>query len=104
MDVTIEKLIYGGDGLAHDSGATIFVPFVLPAERVAISPVEQKKKFLRAQLARAVVESLSFSVRAMVDAMVAATGQLAELVLAPWSPIAAVEHEHDGPMFERARE
>jgi glycerol kinase len=32
-----------------------------------------------AQLARAVVESLSFSVRAMVDAMVAATGQLAEL-------------------------
>jgi glycerol kinase len=32
-----------------------------------------------AQLARAVVESLSFSVRAMVDAMVAATGELAAL-------------------------
>jgi glycerol kinase len=33
----------------------------------------------RAQLARAVVESLSFSVRAMVDAMVSATGPLASL-------------------------
>jgi len=32
-----------------------------------------------AQLARAVVESLAFSVRAMVDAMVAATGELAVL-------------------------
>jgi len=32
-----------------------------------------------AQLARAVIESLAFSVRAMVDAMVAATGELAEL-------------------------
>lgn len=50
MEVTIEKLIYGGDGLAHHEGATIFVPFVLPAERVSAEPVEQKKKFVRAQL------------------------------------------------------
>ena len=34
MDVTIEKLIYGGEGLAHHEGATVFVPFVLPGERV----------------------------------------------------------------------
>lgn len=50
MDVTIEKLIYGGDGLAHHEGSTVFVPFVLPAERVAVSPVEQKKKFVRARV------------------------------------------------------
>jgi len=56
-DVTIEKLIYGGDGLAHDGGSTIFVPFVLPAERVGISPVEQKKKFVRARLDRVVSPS-----------------------------------------------
>src|SRR5271154_1437393 len=50
MDITIEKLIYGGDGLAHHEGSTVFVPFVLPAERVAVSPVEQKKKFVRARV------------------------------------------------------
>ncbi len=50
MDVTIEKLIYGGDGLAHHEGSTVFIPFVLPAERVAALPVEQKKKFVRARV------------------------------------------------------
>ncbi len=49
FEVKIEKLIYGGDGLAHHEGATVFVPFVLPAERVAALPIEQKKKFIRAQ-------------------------------------------------------
>jgi 23S rRNA (uracil1939-C5)-methyltransferase len=52
MDVTIEKLIYGGEGLAHHNGATVFVPFVLPSERAAIAPAEQKKKFIRARLER----------------------------------------------------
>ena len=50
MDVTIEKLIYGGDGLAHHDGSTVFIPFVLPAERVAAVPIEQKKKFVRARV------------------------------------------------------
>src|SRR5215472_7249208 len=52
MDVTIEKLIYGGEGLAHHDGSTVFVPFVLPTERAAILPTEQKKKFIRARLER----------------------------------------------------
>ncbi|HVB87903.1 MAG TPA: 23S rRNA (uracil(1939)-C(5))-methyltransferase RlmD [Candidatus Dormibacteraeota bacterium] len=50
IDVTIEKLIYGGEGLAHHDGATVFVPFVLPDERISASPVKQKKKFVRAQV------------------------------------------------------
>ena len=50
MDITIEKLIYGGDGLAHHEGSTVFVPFVLPAERVSAAPVERKKKFIRARV------------------------------------------------------
>lgn len=49
-DVRIEKLIYGGDGLAHHDGATVFVPFVLPDERVTAAIAEQKKKFIRADL------------------------------------------------------
>jgi 23S rRNA (uracil1939-C5)-methyltransferase len=52
VEITIEKLIYGGEGLAHHEGSTVFVPFVLPAERVAAAPVEQKKKFIRARVER----------------------------------------------------
>jgi 23S rRNA (uracil1939-C5)-methyltransferase len=50
IDVTVEKLVYGGEGLAHHEGSTVFVPFVLPSERVTAQPVEQKKKFVRARL------------------------------------------------------
>jgi 23S rRNA (uracil1939-C5)-methyltransferase len=50
MDVKIEKLIYGGDGLAHHEGETVFVPFVLPGEIVAVVPTETKKKFVRGRL------------------------------------------------------
>jgi 23S rRNA (uracil1939-C5)-methyltransferase len=57
MDVTIEKLIYGGEGLAHHEGATVFVPFVLPGERVGVAPMEQKKKFVRARVERIVEAS-----------------------------------------------
>ena len=52
MEVTIEKLVYGGEGLAHHDGSTVFVPFVIPAERVSAQPVEQKKKFVRARVER----------------------------------------------------
>jgi 23S rRNA (uracil1939-C5)-methyltransferase len=52
IDVTIEKLVYGGDGLARHDGATVFVPFVLPPERVTVEPVERKKDFVRARLGR----------------------------------------------------
>ncbi|HXN29001.1 MAG TPA: 23S rRNA (uracil(1939)-C(5))-methyltransferase RlmD [Candidatus Acidoferrales bacterium] len=50
MDITIEKLIYGGEGLAHHEGSTVFVPFVLPAERVAVEAIEQKRKFVRGRV------------------------------------------------------
>ncbi|HTV59328.1 MAG TPA: 23S rRNA (uracil(1939)-C(5))-methyltransferase RlmD [Verrucomicrobiae bacterium] len=50
MEVTIEKLIYGGDGLARQEGATVFVPYVLPRERVEADPVERKKNFVHARL------------------------------------------------------
>ncbi len=57
MDVTIEKLIYGGDGLAHHDGATVFVPFVLPGEVVSINPIERKKKFVRGRTERVLTPS-----------------------------------------------
>ena len=56
MELTIEKLIYGGEGLARlpaneaAAGKAVFVPFVLPGERVNASITEQKAGFARARL------------------------------------------------------
>jgi len=49
MQVRIEKLVYGGEGLGHHEGSTVFVPFVLPGELVRVRAVERKKKFIRGQ-------------------------------------------------------
>jgi 23S rRNA (uracil1939-C5)-methyltransferase len=57
MEVKIEKLIYGGEGLGHADGATVFVPYVLPDEVVAIDPVERKKKFIRGKLESVITPS-----------------------------------------------
>jgi 23S rRNA (uracil1939-C5)-methyltransferase len=52
MELKIEKLVYGGEGLAHHEGSTVFLPYVLPGETVVASAVETKKKFVRARLER----------------------------------------------------
>ena len=51
IEVRIEKLVYGGEGLAHHQGHTVFAPFVLPEENVSIEPVETRKKFIRGRVA-----------------------------------------------------
>ncbi len=56
MLLTIEKLIYGGDGLArlaqdeHGRGKAVFIPFVLEGERVQAEITEEKPGFARALL------------------------------------------------------
>jgi|HubBroStandDraft_6_1064221.scaffolds.fasta_scaffold187518_2 23S rRNA (uracil1939-C5)-methyltransferase len=57
MEVRIEKLVYGGDGLAHHDGHTVFVPLVLPGELVEIDGSARKKKFIRGRLERVVEPS-----------------------------------------------
>ena len=57
MEVRIEKLVYGGDGLAHHEGQTVFVPLVLPGEIVSIESATRKKKFVRGRLERVVEAS-----------------------------------------------
>ncbi|HKT71244.1 MAG TPA: 23S rRNA (uracil(1939)-C(5))-methyltransferase RlmD [Terriglobales bacterium] len=58
MDLTIEKLVYGGDGLARlpagERGRrkTVFMPFVLEGEQVEAALVQQKSEFARASLRR----------------------------------------------------
>ena len=50
LKLSIEKLVYGGDGLAHADGNTIFVPYVLPGEEVRAATKSRQKKLLWADL------------------------------------------------------
>src|ERR1700685_2049453 len=56
LQLEIEKLVYGGDGLTrlpadeHGRGKTVFLPFVLPGEEVEASVAESRSGFARAKL------------------------------------------------------
>jgi 23S rRNA (uracil1939-C5)-methyltransferase len=49
MELTIEKLVPGGDGLARHEGKVYFVPMTLPGERVRVRVIDSKKDFARAE-------------------------------------------------------
>ncbi len=63
MELQIEKLVYGGDGLtrlpadAKGRGKTVFLPFVIPGERVEASIVESRSGFARAHLDKVLTPS-----------------------------------------------
>jgi 23S rRNA (uracil1939-C5)-methyltransferase len=50
MNLRIEKAIYGGDGLARESGKAIFVPGVLPGELVRATTLSDRRGFSTARL------------------------------------------------------
>lgn len=47
VDVGVEKLVYGGDGLARVDGQVMLLRYVLPGERVRASPERVKEGLLR---------------------------------------------------------
>jgi 23S rRNA (uracil1939-C5)-methyltransferase len=57
LRLSIEKLVYGGDGLAHADGNTVFVPYVLPGEEVRAGIKTKKKKLIWANLQEVVEAS-----------------------------------------------
>ena len=46
-EVEIEKLVYGGDGLARLDGQVVLMPYVLPQERVSFTPHRVKTGLLK---------------------------------------------------------
>jgi tRNA/tmRNA/rRNA uracil-C5-methylase (TrmA/RlmC/RlmD family) len=44
LRLSMEKLVYGGDGLAHADGNTVFVPFVLPEKWCARRRDRKRRK------------------------------------------------------------
>ncbi len=69
MQIKIEKLVYGGDGLGrlpedeHGPGKTVFVPFVLEGETAEITITEQKRSFDRGRV-REIVQPSAHRVEA----------------------------------------
>ena len=53
----IEKLVYGGDGLGHQHGKAVFVPFTAPGDKILHEPQEQKKRWCRSSLKSLLSES-----------------------------------------------
>jgi 23S rRNA (uracil1939-C5)-methyltransferase len=49
LQLSIEKLVYGGDGLGHAEGNTVFVPYVLPGEEIRAEVTSHKKKLVWAK-------------------------------------------------------
>jgi 23S rRNA (uracil1939-C5)-methyltransferase len=46
----VEKLVYGGDGLARMDGRVVFAPFVLPGERIRARAEQEKPGLVRARM------------------------------------------------------
>ncbi len=46
--VRVEKMVYGGEGLAYHEGKPVFVPFVLPGEVLDVFPIQASRKLIRA--------------------------------------------------------
>src|SRR5258708_33990823 len=50
FELTIEKLVYGGEGLGRVDGQVVFAPYVLPGERVRVERKSGKSGLLRTAL------------------------------------------------------
>jgi 23S rRNA (uracil1939-C5)-methyltransferase len=49
FEVTVEKLVYGGEGLGRLNGRVVFTPFVLPGERIRARSRHEKPGLVRAE-------------------------------------------------------
>src|SRR5260370_38338327 len=50
FELTVEKLVYGGDGLGRIDGRVVFAPFVLPGERIRAKAEQEKPGLGRARM------------------------------------------------------
>jgi len=50
IEVTIQDIAFGGQGVARDAGKAVFIPFTIDGERVTAKIVREKKQFAEAEL------------------------------------------------------
>jgi len=56
-EVTIEKIVNGGDGLSHIGTQAVFVPFSAPGDVLEVRITEVARNFVRAEISRILTES-----------------------------------------------
>lgn len=52
LEVTTERLAYGGEAVARHDGLAVFIPFAAPKEKLLVRITELKKNFARAAIER----------------------------------------------------
>lgn len=57
IEVTAERLAYGGDAVARHNGLALFIPFAAPGERLSARIVERKSNYARATIERIISPS-----------------------------------------------
>ena len=57
IEVTTERLAYGGEAVARYDGLAVFIPFAAPKEKLIVRVTELKKNFARAAIERVVEPS-----------------------------------------------
>jgi 23S rRNA (uracil1939-C5)-methyltransferase len=57
LQLTIDTVAFGGDGVGRSEGFVLFVPFTAPGERVEVEVTEVKRQYGRARLGRVIEPS-----------------------------------------------
>lgn len=57
-EVTVEKIVYGGDGLARINSRPVFIPYSATGDRLKIRITEVEKKFSRASVEEILIPSV----------------------------------------------
>jgi len=57
IDVAIERVVYGGVGLARHEGRVLLIPYAAPGDRALVEIVEERADFARARIVRLVEAS-----------------------------------------------
>lgn len=57
IEVSTEKLAYGGDAIARHEGLAIFIPMAAPGERLRVRITERKKNMARAEIEQIITRS-----------------------------------------------
>ena len=50
FEITIEKIVAGGEGLGRRQGHVVFVPRAAPGDRLLVEPVETRRDYVRARI------------------------------------------------------
>ncbi len=57
VEVVVEKVVYGGEGLARHQGRALFIPYVAAGERVLVEIVQERAQWARARVQQVIEAS-----------------------------------------------